>query len=137
MPESRDNPHADPPTDIRIIRLNTDKTRKDAGSDTVYHLYFELSDHPPAAWVRMFDAAWEGHPHTLKADIDGAFLVLHAPLRDVGDVIVAEVKKFVHETNDAYVAWARLADDARELREDAWKRERGEVEALAKTIRYE
>ena len=41
-------------SEIRIERLNIDKTRKDNGSDTVYHVYFKLSEHPLPEWTVIF-----------------------------------------------------------------------------------
>ncbi len=40
--------------DILIERLNTDKTRRDIGSDMVHHVYFELSGHPAPEWISIF-----------------------------------------------------------------------------------
>ena len=49
VPSTQSNPV------IRIIGLNTDKTRRTLGSYTVYQVHFELSGNPPLAWRNIFE----------------------------------------------------------------------------------
>ena len=50
---------AEPTAEIRILRLNSDKTRKDTSSADTYHVYFELSGQPSSVWRSMFEEEWK------------------------------------------------------------------------------
>jgi len=123
--------------EIRILRLNTDKTRKDTGSDTVYHVYFELSGQPPPDWRNIFGQEWEKLNVKDKATIDGSFLVLHSSLPEVADTQLPALKKAVATTNDAYNQYAQKEATALEHREDIRRLERDDVEALGRSLRFE
>ena len=123
--------------EIRIQRLNTDKTRKDIVSDTVYHVCFELSGPPPSEWRTLFGQEWRRLDPTHEAEIDGAFLVLHCPLHDVAATKLQALKKAVAATNEAYQRFAQEQASALEIREDVWKQERMDVDALATSLRFE
>ena len=92
--------------DIRIVGLNTEKTRKMIGSETVYQVYFELSGSPPLGWRNIFEEEWKtlnlGRPLSLQeTSVDRAFLVMHCPLEDVSKQTPV-LKKAVAATNIAY-----------------------------------
>jgi hypothetical protein len=135
-----DDPNATPLIDapeIRITRLNAEKTRKDTGSDTVYHVYFELSGHPAPEWIDIFAREWEGVGVGHAANVDGEFLVLHCQLNEVGATLVPALKKAVTATNAAYKLYSQKETAALEHREDAWKQERKNVETMASTVRFD
>ena len=62
--------------EIRIVRLNTDRTRRTLGSTTVYQVYFELSVTPSWAWRDIFGREWKnlkpeagcGHRREISCD---------------------------------------------------------------------
>jgi hypothetical protein len=137
MSENQKDASLESAPEIRIERLNTDKTRKDIGSDTVYHVYFELSGHPPPEWRSIFGREWKGLNLTQEADIDGAFLVLHCQLHEVAPTLLPALKKAVAATNEAYKQYAQKKAAALEHREDVWKQERNDVEAMAASLRFE
>ena len=122
---------------MRIERVNTDKTRKDIGSDTVYHVYFEMSEYPPPEWRSIFGRAWKSLNQTREAYTDGAFLVLHCPLEEVATTQLAALKKVVAETNEAYTRYAQNELTALQHREDLWKQERAAVDAMASVLSFE
>ena len=124
-------------SEMRIERLNTDKTRKDIGSDTVYHVYFELSGSPPPEWRMIFGREWKGLQQTQEADLDGAFLVLHCQLHEVAASQFMALKKAVAATNEAYKRYAQGEAAAREHREDVWRQERKDVDAMAASLRFD
>jgi hypothetical protein len=128
-------PESDP--QIRIERLNSDKTRKDIGSDTVYHVYFELSGHPPPEWRSIFGREWKSLNLTREAEIDGAFLVLHCVLDEVATSLLPALKKSVAATNEAYKRYAQNELAALEHRQDLWKEERDAVDAMASSLRFD
>ena len=123
--------------ELWIERLNTDKTRKDIGSDTVYHVYFELSGHPTPEWTIIFGREWKAVSPTHEAIVDGAFLVLHCQLHEVSATQLPALKKVVAVTNEEYKRYTQKEARALEHREDVWKQERKDVEALASSLRFD
>jgi len=137
MSESRNDTSMESAPEIRIERLNADKTRKEIGSDTVYHVYFELSGHPPPEWRDIFAREWRGLNLTEAAGIDGAFLVLHCQLHEVATTHVPALKKVVAATNKAYKQYAQKEATALKHRQDAWREERITVDAIAASLRFD
>lgn len=123
--------------EIRILRLNSDKTRKDTGSDTVYHVYFELSAPPPTEWRNIFGREWDRLNQAQKASVEGPFLVLHCTLPEVAATQLPTVNKAIAATNEAYTHYAQTEATALEHREDVWRVEREDVEAMARSLRFE
>jgi hypothetical protein len=123
--------------EIGIKRLNTDKTRKDIGSETVYHIYFELSGIPPPEWRRIFGREWKKVNPTDEADVHGPFLVLHCQLDEVASTQLPALKKSVAATNEAYARYAQKELTALEHRQDVWKEERNAVDALASSLHFD
>jgi hypothetical protein len=123
--------------EIRILRLNSDKTRKDHGSDTVYHVYFELLGQPPPEWRSIFGREWEKLNRARKASIDGPFLVLHCELPEVATTELPALNKAVAATNEVYKQYAQKEATAVKRREDVWNLEREDVEALGRSLRFE
>ena len=137
MSENRKDTSMESAAEIRIERLNTDKTRRELGSDTVYHVYFEMSGHPPTEWRSIFGREWKRLDPTHEADIDGTFLVLHCQLHEVATTQLPNLKKAVAATNEAYIRYAQKEASALEHREDAWKQERQDVAAMATSLRFD
>ncbi len=134
--QGKDNPLASA-VEIRIERLNADKTRKDIGSETVYHVYFELSDSPPPEWRRIFAQEWNKLNQTQEANIDEAFLVLHCPLQEIAAAQLPALKKAVASSNEAYQRYSQEEATTLEHREDAWKQERKDVDTMATSLRFD
>ena len=122
---------------IRIVGLNTDKTRRTLGSYTVYQVYFELSGNPPLAWRDIFGREWKDLNPTQEAGIDGSFLVMHCPLQEIATRHLSALKKAVEGTNVAYKQFVRERVTQEEHRGDAWKQEREAVEDMAKLLQFE
>jgi hypothetical protein len=123
--------------DIRIERVNTDKTRKDLGSDTVYHVYFELSGHPVPEWRAIFEREWKELSPTEKAGIDGKFLVLHCQLHEVETIELPALKKAVAATNEAYKLYEQREATALEQREEVRQKERDNVNDMAAPLHFD
>jgi hypothetical protein len=126
--------------DIRIVGLNTDKTRRLIGSETIYHVYFELSTSPPQAWRTAFEQEWKalhvGHPLSLQeTSIDRAFLVLHCPLQEVSQNLPL-LTKAVAATNVAHEQYIRTQVTAQQKREEVWTDERKTVDDVAKSLHF-
>jgi hypothetical protein len=137
MSEDREEHPAESIPEIRIDRLNVDKTRKAIGSNTVYHVYFELSGHPPPEWITIFEREWKALNPTQEAGINGAFLVVHCQLHEVANTQLPALKKAVAATNEAYKLYAQKEAAALEHRMDVRNQERKDVDAVAKSLRFE
>jgi hypothetical protein len=73
---------------IRIVGINTDKTRKLDDSGTCHQVYFILSIAPPREWRNIFVQEWQtlnpvGHDIRHEAHIDRDSLIVHCPLGEV------------------------------------------------------
>jgi hypothetical protein len=128
-------------TNIRVIGLNTDKTRRMIASETVYQVYFELSGVPPQGWVTMFEQEWKalnvGEPLSLQeTSVERAFLVMHCPLQEVAKHVPI-LKNAVAATNIAYDQYVGKQSAELKGREDVWKDERKTVEDVAKSLHFD
>jgi len=137
MAEINENPTTNSSPEIRIVGLNTDKTRRTLGSYTVYQVYFELSAAPPAAWRDIFGREWKDLNPKQEAGIDGRFLVMHCPLQEIASTHLPALKKAVAAANVAYKQYAREQVTQEERQADVWKQERKVVEDMAKSLRYD
>jgi hypothetical protein len=117
--------------------LNTEKTRKDFGSETVYHVYFELSGTPPPEWRNILEREWKGLNLTEEATTDGGFLLVHCRLDEVATTQLPGLKKAATATNEAYKQYARKEATLLEHREEVWKEERSNIEAMAASLRFD
>jgi hypothetical protein len=124
-------------TEIRLERVNTDKTRLDIGSVTAYHVYFELSGHPPPEWRIIFERERKAMNPTYEADIDGSFLVLHCQLHEVAATALPALKRVVAVTNEAYKRYVQNEASALQQRQDVWKQERKDVDAMSKSLHFD
>jgi hypothetical protein len=122
--------------EIRIVGLNTDKTRRTLGSYTVYQVYFELSGTPPLAWRDIFGREWKDLNSKQEAGIDGRFLVMHCPLQEIATRHLPALKKAVEATNVAFKQYAREQVTEEEHKADVWKEERKAVEDMAKSLKF-
>jgi hypothetical protein len=123
--------------EIRIVRLNTDKTRRTLGSTTVYQVYFELSGNPPSGWREIFGQEWKNLNPKQEAGIDGKFLVMHCPLQEVPTIHLPALKKAVASTNVAYRQFAQEQVTEEERKADVWKQERKTVEDMARLLEFD
>jgi hypothetical protein len=137
MADTDEDPSTESTSEIRIVGLNTDKTRRTLGSYTVYQVYFELSETPPGTWSDIFGREWKNLNSSQEAGIDGRFLVLHCPLQEIATTHLPALKKAVEATNVAYKQYALDQVTEEERKADVWKEERKTVEDMAKTLRFE
>ena len=128
MADTDEDPSTRIAPEIRIVGLNTDKTRRTLGSYTVYQVYFALSGEPPLAWRDIFGREWKDLNPTQEAGIDGRFLVMHCPLQEIPTRHLPALKKAVEATNSAYKQYAREQVTEEEHKVDVWKEERKTVE---------
>jgi hypothetical protein len=141
MTEANANPAVESATEIRIHGINTDKTRRMIGSETVYQVYFELSGIPPQKWRTIFEQEWKalnvGQPLSLQeASVERAFLMMQCPLQEVANHL-PDLKKAVAAANIAYTQYAIKRASEEKEREDVWKDERKTVEDVAKSLNFD
>jgi hypothetical protein len=121
--------------EIRIIGLNTDKTRRTLGSLTVYQVYLELSGNPPLVWRDIFGGKWKALNPTLEAGLDENFLVIFCSLSEIAATL-PPLKKVIEATNAAYKQYAQEQETEEERKIDVWKEERKAVEDVAKSLHF-
>jgi|WetSurMetagenome_2_1015567.scaffolds.fasta_scaffold403286_1 hypothetical protein len=134
-------PAVTPGKDIRIIGINTDKTRRISDSETVYHVYFELSESPSVLWRSAFEKEWSAlntgqQLAKIDAGIDGAILIIQCKLDDIAGYL-SLLKKAVAATNRAFEILVTNQNAVDKNREDLWKNERSTVERYAKLLRFD
>lgn len=151
MSESNQDPSIESASDIRIVGVNREKTRKTSepvvqagsgGPGVRYHVYFELSETPPQAWGRIFEEEWKllnpGEPQLWQAaNVDRIFLVLRCPLKEVATKHLPVLHKAVAATNKTYKQSIQQQATEQELREDVWKQERKTVDDMADSLNFE
>ena len=128
-------------TDIRIVGLNNDKTRKTSGSETEYQVYLQLSKSPTRAWRNIFEVEWKIlHPTDSRvcreAVIDRGFLVMHCSLPEI-DPHLPVLKKAVAATNEEYKHYAQEQATEQEHIDDVKKIERKAVDDMAKLLHFD
>ena len=136
MADTDKDPSTKSTLEIRIVGLNTDKTRRTLGSYTVYQVYFELSGNPLLAWREIFGREWKDLNPTQEAGLDGRFLVMHCPLQEIATTHLPALTKAVETTNVAYKQFAREQVTEEKRQPDVWEQERRDVEAMAKSLRF-
>jgi hypothetical protein len=126
--------------EIRIVNLNTDRTRKVSGSSTQYQVTFVLSADPPREWRDVFDRVWkdlvrEQEHQWYETVIDRSFVVTHCTLTEVVPCLRL-LQQAITLTNPAHrqLVYKQLVEQAR--RNNVWKLERDAVEAMAATLHY-
>jgi hypothetical protein len=137
MSENKQDSSVEADLNVHIVRMNTDKTRKDTGSETVYHVYFELSTDPPSEWKIFFGQEWTKLNLKESAEIDQTFLVLHCQLNEVPTSLLQALKKAVAATNAAYAQNVKKVAVDHKHRQDVWKQERADVEKMATLLRFD
>lgn len=129
---------------IRITGLNKDKTRKMERSETMYRIFFELSENPPIVWKKIFEQEWKtasasfAPPNSShETAIDRGFLVIHAPLAEVATHYLPALKNTVAAANKGYAQYDLLQAQVHVQKENVWKDERKLVDELATTLMFE
>ncbi|MBI1804806.1 MAG: hypothetical protein HY033_13370 [Ignavibacteriae bacterium] len=143
MSDTQQHSSAASTAEIRIVGLNTDKTRKTEKSDTLYQVYFELSGTPSQTWRNSFEREWKALNPAFRqqagwqeASIDREFLVIHCTLQEVATQLQV-LKKAIAATNKTYEHDVQEQAAEQERRDDVWKLERKAVDDMAKSLRFD
>lgn len=137
MKESNQQTENESSVEMRIVRLDNDKTRRVDGSDRVYDVYFEMEGSAPQSWGTIFEGEWKllnvAHPDLWQAArVDRSFLIMRCPLDDVVALHLPFLKKAVATTNVKYAQYARVIAKERSAQRLIWERESSAVEAVAR-----
>jgi len=127
---------------VRIVGVNTDKTRKKSGSETTYRVYLTLSENPPNAWRKLFAEDWkalgEAKPELQhEANVDGVFLSIDCSLGEVATIFLPALKQAVAVTNTSYMDFVRQEERKEIRKENVWKDERAAVDQMARPLKFE
>ena len=137
MSETNEKSSNESMTDMRIVGLNRDKTRKTIAADSVYEVYLELSDAPPQSWKNIFEQEWTRlEAGSAKVSIERGFLVIHCPLQEIANHLPV-LKNAVSATNTAYKQYVQEQATEQGHREDVWKQERKAVDDIAESLDFE
>jgi hypothetical protein len=139
--ESKEENVKESAIEIRITRLNDDKTRPVDGSENMYSVHFELSAIPPRSWEIIFEAEWN-LLNVMRPDlwpaarVDKNFLVMRCALDQVVSLHLPFLKKAVAATNVKYAEYTRAIAKERAERTLLWERELREVKTVAKPVQH-
>ncbi len=122
---------------MRIIGLNTGKTRRARGSYTAYQVYFDLSANPPLSWNQIFRREWRDLGSTEGVEIDGMCLVIQCPIQDVASTHLPALKEAVDATNTAFTEYAREQAAEEAHRASVASDDQKVIEAVAKSLRFD
>jgi hypothetical protein len=136
MSETNQNSSTESIVNLRILRLNTDKTRKTFGSDTIYEVYFEMSGTPSLGWRDIFKREWKTANSTQDASIDRGFIIMHCTLQEIATHLPF-IKAAVDATNKKYRQYVQEQVIEQEHRDGVWKQERKNVDDVAKLLHFD
>jgi len=90
--------------DICIVGMDKDRAYRPDPEKLLYHLYFELSTHPPQEWVQIFEAERQFPRHTMwrHAWIEGNHVVVHCAPDEVKKYHLRDIKEDVSNSNAKY-----------------------------------
>lgn len=141
MIKSNEGPSLKSTSDIQIVGINTDKTRKINGGSLGYQVYFRLSDAPTGVWRNIFEREWKNlnptQPQLWQATIiDRGFLIIHCILQETG-MHLPVLKKAVGLTNTAYEHYVQEQALEQERQLNLWKKERKAVNDMAELLQFD
>lgn len=101
--------------DIRIIGIDKNRAYRPDPEKLLYHVYFELSAHPPQEWVQVFDAERQFPRHTMwrHAWIEGNYAVVHCVPEEVKKYHLQDIKQDITNSNAKYREYLKRASAER------------------------
>ena len=126
-------------TDITIITLDESRTHNPDPSKLLYDVYFTLSASPPAAWREIFDTERKFPRHTCwrRAWIEGAAIVVHAPLDEIEKYHFADLVEDVQNTNAKYREYLARKTEAAVQEKKQNEAEQGKIDDLKKRLGFD
>lgn len=114
--------------DIRLVGVDKGRAYRPDLEKLLYHVYFQLSAHPPQEWVQIFEAERQFPRHTMwrHAWIEGNYVVVHCVPDEVKKYHLSDIKQDVTSSNSKYREYltrvaaekAREAQRQRKLEKD-------------------
>lgn len=110
--------------DLQIVSIDKERAYRPDPDKHLFHIYLELSAHPPQEWVQIFDAERQFPRHTMwrHAWIEGRHIIVHCVPEEIKKYHLRDLKQDVGRSNDKYreylqrVAAARARQEAEERR---------------------
>ncbi|MEQ8767531.1 MAG: toll/interleukin-1 receptor domain-containing protein [Planctomycetota bacterium] len=107
--------------DIRIVGVDKDRAYRPDPQKLLYHVYFELSAHPPQEWVQIFEAERQFPRHTMwrHAWVEGNYVVVQCVPEEVKKYHLSDIKQDVTSSNAKYREYLKrvVAEKAREAQQ--------------------
>jgi hypothetical protein len=90
--------------DISIIGVEKGRAYRPDPEKLLYHLYLELSAHPPQEWAQIFEAERQFPRHTMwrHAWLDGKYVVVHCVPDELKQYHLPDLKQDVTNSNAKY-----------------------------------
>lgn len=127
-----------PFTPIKITTLD-DQASHASGDGNLMNLVLKLSDAAPSDWITLFNNAWAQHFYMMKrkARASGSTITVTATGGELEDGLLAELKKVVGQTNEAYSKMyaARQAEESERLA--AQRKQADDLTALKKRLDFD
>lgn len=128
-------------TDIKIVDLDQDRTYNPDTSRLLYNVYFKLSTSPPPAWQEIFDAERRSqrHRHSMlrRAWIEGSYIVVHAPLEEIEEYHLPDLKEDVKNTNLKYREYLTQKAKLEAQQQVHQKQEQKKISSLRDNLRFD
>jgi len=112
--------------DIRLVGVDKTRAYRPDPDKALFHIFFELSAHPPQEWVQIFEAERQFPRHTMwrHAWIEDNYVVVHCVPDEVKKYHLQDVKQDVASSNAKYRAY--LQREAAEKVREAQQRKKEE-----------
>jgi len=125
--------------DIKIRGLDKSKLYKPDSNKAMYHVYFELSVHPPQEWVQIFEAERQFPRHTMwrHAWVEDEYIVVHCVPEEVKQYHLPDIREDVTNTNIKYREYLRKVSAARAREAQKEGKERREVDGALEDLDFE
>lgn len=125
--------------DVKIKRLDKSRLYKPDPEMALYHVYFELSVHPPQEWVQIFEAERQFPRHTMwrHAWIEDKYIVVHCAPEEVKKYHLNDIKEDVDNSNTKYREYLRKVSAARAREAQREEKEREQVDSAFEDLDFE
>lgn len=110
--------------DLRIVGIDKGRAYRPDPEKHLFHIYLELSAHPPQEWVQIFDAERQFPRHTMwrHAWLEGQYIVVHCVPEEIKKYHLRDLKQDVAQSNDKYREHLQRAAAERVRRDTEEKR---------------
>jgi hypothetical protein len=125
--------------DIKIVAFNDQATRRGDPNLALMHLVLELSASAPHAWAQYFNECWHSHFYMMKreASVSGDRLEIYCVPDELEKHHIAELKKVISQTNQAYRQYLAQRQQAAEARAAKESEERANLAEIKSRLKFD